>query len=172
MANRAHGLIDGIEDRDRAFFGALQGEDDLGMVIRAHIHIEHELQQFILAVAPRPALVKFTDIDFEAATRLALILGLNQEFQSALKAVGTLRNNFSHKLEMQLGNQEANNLYSALGQTTKELMQKSYATLARKQNEKPQPRLNDLSPRDRVTLAFISIRGSLVAERLIAERKM
>lgn len=41
MPTLAHSLITGLKVRDQTFFLALQGDDDLGMVVRAHIHIEH-----------------------------------------------------------------------------------------------------------------------------------
>src|SRR5450755_668212 len=45
------------------FIDALNSEDDLGMVVRAHIHIEHELKEFVTSAAPRPDQVKFPDYD-------------------------------------------------------------------------------------------------------------
>lgn len=76
MAKIPDGYIEGIEKRDAAFFEALSGEDDLGMVIRGHIHIEHELQEFIIAAAPRPSEIRLSDFDYAGKLRLALALGL------------------------------------------------------------------------------------------------
>lgn len=80
MPTMVHGLIEGLAERDKAFYEALRGEDDLGMVVRAHIHIEHELRGLITAAAPKPDQVKFSEMDFDATIRLALILGLHPEF--------------------------------------------------------------------------------------------
>jgi hypothetical protein len=129
MPTPAHDLIPGLAERDQAFYAALQGDDDLGIVVRAHIHIEHELQNFITAVAPNPEEVKFSDMDFEATVRLALILGLHAEFKSALNGVGRLRNKLSHRLNMTLGNEEATNLYNSLGPQAKEVVHSSYEKL-------------------------------------------
>jgi hypothetical protein len=41
------GYLENLDARERAFFQALEGDDELGMVVRAHIHIEHELREFI-----------------------------------------------------------------------------------------------------------------------------
>jgi predicted transposase YbfD/YdcC len=40
------------EKKLAALAGALSSEDDLGKVIRAHIHIEHELHELIILAAP------------------------------------------------------------------------------------------------------------------------
>jgi hypothetical protein len=37
-----------------AFYEALRVEDDLGMIVRAHIHIESKLREFIESAAPAP----------------------------------------------------------------------------------------------------------------------
>jgi hypothetical protein len=93
----------------------LCAEDDLGKIVRAHIHIEHELQDFIYFAAPNPTQLKpFKNMEFSEKVQLALMLGLNPELKPALNATGTLRNNFSHRLEMKLGKEEAKNLVATL----------------------------------------------------------
>jgi hypothetical protein len=72
MAKVPDNYIESVEARTDAFFQMLNGEDDLGMVIRAHIHIEHELREFILATAPNPGEIKFSDYDYAKTLQLAL----------------------------------------------------------------------------------------------------
>jgi hypothetical protein len=108
-----------IQDRDTkraiALGAVLRTDDDLGKVVRAHIYIEHELQDFIFFAAPSSAhLKRFDHMEFSEKVRLALVLGLNAELQPALKAVGNLRNKFSHRLDTKLGEDEAKNLVATL----------------------------------------------------------
>jgi hypothetical protein len=173
MATIAHDLIEGLADRDKAFYAALRSEDDLGMVVRAHIHIEHELRNFILAAAPKPAQVKFSEMDFEATVRMALILGLHPEFKSALIGVGRLRNKFSHRLDMTLGDEEVKNLYNSLGPQAKEVVQHSYARLRADFPEISRPKsVKKLAPKDLTMLCFVSVRGGVIIERLRCEGKL
>jgi len=78
--------------------GALRNEDDLGKVVRAHIHIEHELQEFIFFAAPVPDQLKsFDSMEFTEKVQLALLLGLTPDLKAALNATGRLRNKFAHR---------------------------------------------------------------------------
>lgn len=142
--------------------------DTTVMLVRAHIHIESKLREFIEVAAPAPEHLKFSDLDYNQTVRLALILGLDIEFKSALSAVGGLRNKFAHRLDASLGKAEAENLYAALGEQVKSVAQRSYATLLNKYPEKPQ-QMARLSPRDRVTLYLIAIRGGLIFSVAIAK---
>ena len=54
----------------------LRAEDDLGKVVRAHIHIEHELQELIFLAAPNPTQLKpFDRMEYSEKVQLALVLG-------------------------------------------------------------------------------------------------
>jgi hypothetical protein len=101
--------------RAKALGAVLTTDDDLGKVVRAHIYIEHELQDFIFFAAPSSAhLKRFDHMEFSEKVRLALVLGLNAELKPALTAVGNLRNKFSHRLDTKLGEDEAKNLVATL----------------------------------------------------------
>jgi hypothetical protein len=77
----------------------LRAEDDLGKIVRAHIHIEHELQEVLFLAAPNPTQLKpFDRMEYSEKVQLALVLGLNAELKPALNATGNLRNKFSHRL--------------------------------------------------------------------------
>src|SRR5713101_2652076 len=108
------------------FTEALNSEDDLGMVVRAHIHIEHELREFVTSAAPRPDQVKFPEMNFDGTIRLALVLGLDAKLKPALNAIGNLRNKFSHRLGMKLGSQEVNDLFAALSPEHQKMVQEMY----------------------------------------------
>lgn len=107
-----------------ALAAVLRAEDDLGKIVRAHIHIEHELQELIFFAAPKPAHLKaFDKMEFSEKVQLALVLGLNAELKPALNAMGNLRNKFSHRLDMKIGEQEVTNLIATFTSSAKEQFQ-------------------------------------------------
>ena len=108
-------LNDRLLKRVQALTNVLVAEDDLGKVVRAHFYIEHELQDLIFFAAPSPdQLMRFDKMEFSEKVRLALILGLNAKLKAALTAAANLRNKFSHRLDMKLGDEEAKNLIATL----------------------------------------------------------
>lgn len=171
MPSAAHGKIDGIEDRDEQFYVAVQGEDDLGLVLRAQIHIEHEVREYIVSQAPAPNEVKFKDLEYDDLVQLALILGLNGALKSPLNALGSLRNKFAHRLDANLGAQEADNLYKAFGEGLKDVTQRTFKLIQADHPEVVKGSFKGLAARDRVIFMLIAIRSALLAERLLAEKK-
>jgi hypothetical protein len=142
------------------------------MVVRAHIHVEHTVRAFITAAAPAPEHVKFSLMDYDATVRLALVLGLNPEFHAALSGLGSLRNKFSHRLDMRIGEEEASNLYKSFGPTAKRVVHKSFE---RVQKDEPGRHANSFSmlvPRDRLLLCLIALRGGILIELVRALGKL
>lgn len=108
-------LLERYKKKMQALATALDTEDDLGRVVRGHIHIEHELQQTIFFAAPNTDQLKsFERQEFSEKVRLALVLGLKSDLASALNAAGNLRNKFAHRPDMKLSKEVANNLIAAL----------------------------------------------------------
>ena len=164
MPSHTDGIIEGQAGRDQEFYSALRGEDDLGMVVRAHIHTEHTVRAFITAAAPVPEQVKFSAMDFDATVRLALVLGLDAEFQKGLSSLGSLRNKLSHRLDMRIGEEEANNLYESLGPVTKRVVHHSFARVRNDEPGKHTDTFTKLVPRDRLLLCLIALRGGILIE--------
>src|SRR4051794_34636526 len=164
MPTRLDKVLDGVNERDCAFYSALQNEDDLGMVVRAHIHIEHEVRSFIKAAAPAPQHLKFCEMDFDATVRLATVLGLHAEYQRPLMHLGSLRNKFSHRLDMKIGDEEANNFYEALGPDAKQAAQHSFAQIQKDEPGKHPNNFRKLPPKDRLLFSLVSLRGGVLIE--------
>lgn len=162
MPDEANELV----QRFRSLSAALSGEDDLGMVVRAHIVIEHELEEFVRLAAPEPSQVKFSEMDFDGKVRLALVLGLNPELKPALNATGSLRNKFSHRLEMKLGEPEANNLFATLTPDSRKATQKLYAQFITQGQVR---KLQEATLQDRVQMFFIMIFSQLIAQQRLLE---
>ena len=84
------------------FLKALQGEDQLGMVIRAHIYIEHHLNEFLQVLIPYPEFLEPLKLDYYGRVQLAGAMGLQPQLLKPLQAVGALRNEMAHKLGTKL----------------------------------------------------------------------
>jgi hypothetical protein len=85
---------------DAAFFDALRAEDPLGAVVRAHIHIEARLNLVIEALTRHPK--HLPSLRFEQRAKLAVALGLHERILPALLEFGSIRNAFSHRLDVTL----------------------------------------------------------------------
>jgi hypothetical protein len=161
MADTMPKEADERAERTRWLLNALSGEDDLGMVVRAHIVIEHELEEFVRFAAPRPSQVKFSEMDYDAKVRLALVLGLDENLKPALNAAGSLRNKFSHRLEMKLGEQEVKNLFATLTSDYLKELRPVVTEMLMKKSQKRQ----ELSAKSRVQIFFVLIFTAVLAHR-------
>ena len=148
----------GIEERQLELTRFLMGEDPLGVVIRAHIHIEHELVEFIRARCHPPDAILAVTEGYARRVKLALKLGLPPEFKEALHMIGDLRNRFAHRPNASIERQDADRLDAALAPDTKAMIDGAYhATSAKLSANVANPPLKQLDPKDRVVLHLISL---------------
>ena len=167
MANIPSGYVEGVEERNEAFFTALDSEDDLGMVIRAHIHVEHELREYILAAAPQPAELKLSDYDYASTLKLAMALGLKPSVKAGLTSLGTLRNKFAHRLNMKLTEQEARQLYSTLSSEDKADARKAWAATLLKRPDTGRPKdILKTTPKDLIAICILMLHSAVMVEHL------
>jgi GNAT superfamily N-acetyltransferase len=75
---------------DDTFIPALLGEDALGVVVRAHIHIEARINALLDTMVAHPSLLPH--LRYEQRVRLACALGLDDRWFKQLKLLGDLRN--------------------------------------------------------------------------------
>jgi hypothetical protein len=154
---------DDIDDYNLArLVFSLRKEDAFGTVMRAQMHIEHELRRFIQGRAASPNHTNLDESDFEKTVRLALIHGLNAETKPALTALATLRNKFARRPDMELGEQEANNFYNSLGPQLKSMIRETYAEFRVKENLVEFKRQ---SPIDRLIWFLIGVWSAVFADR-------
>jgi hypothetical protein len=99
-------------DVDKLFFDDLTREDDLGLVVKAHLHIEHQLAEFIQLSMPSRERCDWTRVGFAAKLEIALGLGLPDQLRKPLEAVGKLRNSFAHNLNYSQAQVDAVALYN------------------------------------------------------------
>jgi len=160
-----------LDDRTAKFYAALEGEDDLGVVLRAHIYIEHELKLYVSEVAPKPDQIKFSSYDYNSLIALALMLGLPSDLKAALTSIGNLCNKFAHTLEMELTTQEANALYNTLSPNMNVNMQQGHASCLKnpKYGDANLPKsVARLNPKMLFGVCATFIRGAIMLQTLEA----
>jgi hypothetical protein len=145
---------------DQAFFKALLGEDELGVVVRAHIHVEASLNEFIEAVIPFPE--RAPNLRYQQRIQLACAFGLKEEHAPALKILGELRNAFAHKLNTALTMESVRRLYNALSPTAREGTELAYRNTKSQVLTEKGPDLLSLEPRDLFILIAVSLKGMLM----------
>jgi hypothetical protein len=153
------------------FVSALNKEDDLGMVIRTHIHIEHWLERYLCLCVPLYEEYK-TRItpEYESKINLALAMGLEPELKPILKALGTLRNRFAHQPDQTLKANDVDNLYKTLSPSQKQLLQKTYRYIVdgSEESERLEKDYTKLSVERRLGIIFLFAWSSI---RLACEER-
>ena len=157
-----------VQDAIDAFAKDLGREDEMGSVVRAHIRIENLLVELVEGMVPKPTQLKRLNLEYDGYVSLALALGLEDERGPALRAMGSLRNRFAHKLDTALDLSTVKGLYDALAPRDKEQVQASFGRI-RSQHDAVQVAKNyaSLSPKDQFQLIALIIWLSLKSKVLI-----
>jgi hypothetical protein len=144
---------------DPTFYEHLAAEDELGAVVRAHIHVEASLIDFIRSSVPFPD--KLPRLTYELRLRLACALGLEQEHFAALKALGEIRNSFGHNLKAELTDQAVNDLYEKLPDLTKGAALAGYEAMVERGDTSAHS-FHALCARDRFVFVAIALKAFAV----------
>jgi hypothetical protein len=138
---------------------SLDHEDDLGMVIRAHIVIEQYLNTIIESYITDFETYKKVKLTYEQTYLLVISLGLASRFKKPLSAIGSIRNAFAHRLRSPcITKEDANTIYKELGQDEKDTLQKEYKKIAKGFDEKP---FNQISPRQKFMYCVVILGSAL-----------
>jgi len=151
------------------FQAALQAEDTLGVVVRAHIRIELCLNDLVNALVVDTGYVEKMNLEYSQKVHLAVALGLKAEYCPALLAMGSLRNGFAHRANATLGRQEANNLFKSLPAEDRTIAVQTYEKTKRETNNLGMPPFRALPPKDQFIFIAVGLRAALmfaVAEAL------
>ena len=162
-------MIDQANTAEDAFLKALQGEDELGMVIRAHIHIEHHLNELLNTVIPYPGYLKAMQLDYAGKVNLAGATGLRPDIVRPLLALGNLRNQMAHRLGTKITKSRERNFYKTFGGDGKRNIKQSYEGTRRKLRAGKGPELNELDPPDLFVLMVVSLRAALLVAKTEVE---
>lgn len=157
--------MDDLQSTEAEFQSGLQGEDELGVVVRAHIHIEAMLIALIDALLVSPKHIEKMSLDYSQKVRLAIALGLLPQYESPLLALGTLRNAFAHRPGTSLSKSRVDSLYSSLSSEDKEIVQASHQMTRKKVPEAKVPRFSALGPKDQFILIAVALRALLAVAK-------
>ena len=151
------------EPSDDAFIEVLNGEDDLGVVVRAHIHVEAKLLELLELLVVDTKYLERMRLSFGHRVNMAVALGLNPEYAPPLSALGTLRNAFAHSLDTQLSDERVNKLHAALSGPVKDTVLLAYERTKTQLSMADATPFKGLSPKFRFVLISVALRGMLVA---------
>ncbi len=148
------------------FLSDLQREDELGAVIRAHIFIEHYVDQIIEMLTPYPEHLKPLKLDFDGKLHLMTALGVKPEIRVPLSVLGKMRNKFAHRPNYQLNVSEVNNLYNSLNEKDRSWVNNGYSQIIKSKPEHAElPSYKELLPKEKFILLAIVIRGIVMGAR-------
>ena len=142
------------------FQNALFNEDELGSVIRVHLHIEFYVNEIIERLVPFHKDLKPINLNYFGKVNLICALGVKQECKTTLIALGTIRNKFAHNPVYKLTKSEVNNLYKSLSEQDRSLLQASHNKTRKKQATKDSKvkAYRDLLPKDQFIIIAVYIR--------------
>jgi hypothetical protein len=146
------------------FIRHLRSEDDLGLVVRAHIHIEYELNQFIKICLPNHE--ELGRMEYSGRVRLALACGLRSSLKRPLKAIGKLRNDFAHQLGTTITEERVNTIYSTFTKLDKDAAAHAYSTIVEKFPEQRDRTLEARKARSRLIIYVVTLWAGVVAETM------
>jgi hypothetical protein len=142
------------------FAQQLIAEDELGSVVRAHLHIEYYLDQLIEASVPNPGALPDLDLDYSGRVKLLSILGFSDALTKPLHNLGGLRNNFAHKLNFKLTTERMRSLYETLDPTGKQIVHLAYDNTRKKHSGPSRPQC---SPPTRPARDFLRTRARRIS---------
>lgn len=152
---------------DQAFYDHLSADDELGVVVRAHIHVEANVNAFVQAIIPYPD--RLPRLQYEGRLRLACALGLRHDHFEALKLLGDIRNSFGHRLDAKLTNEKVNELYSKLPEETQEIVLTGYKTAAQKAGHQSPQKFSTLDAKSRFVFIVVILKSFVLVAAHKAE---
>lgn len=138
---------------EQQLYQDLTREDDVGLVLRGHLHIEHQLMEIARTVLPFGDRCDWGVFSYRTKVEIAYACGLPQDARDVLLKLGALRNNFAHRLDASITQKRALDLYNSLSNRHREGLQESYKVMM----EKPAFSPASLEPRDLVTLVLLNM---------------
>jgi hypothetical protein len=145
---------------DQEFLAALQNEDAVGAVIRAHLHIEAGLNEFLQASVSAPD--QLPQLSYSHKVALACALGLAKEHAPPLRELGKLRNKFAHELHFEFTLGSVDRLVGSLSVGDRAAVEAAYkATNNTVLGSRSGP-LRTLPPRMQFAMVAITLKGMLI----------
>jgi hypothetical protein len=155
---------------DTEFLAAIQAKDELGLVVRAHIHIESELVLLLEALVRSKKNLDRLELEYGQRVYLAAALGMKEAVVRPLLAVGTIRNAFAHRLNSKLTEDRVNNFYKAFSSEQRSLIEESFRLTRQHSPSFAGKSVRQLPPREQFVLLASTARSLVQAERVALAR--
>jgi len=149
---------------DEQFHTDLQNEDDLGAVIRGHLHIEHALNELLKRQIPFFERLEKLHLDYKVKVGLAIAMGLNAGYEQPLRGVGLLRNKYAHQPGFKISVSDTTNLYKTFSGDDKAIIQDAYQRTNKDLNRVNIP-FSKHKPIDQFIILAATIRQILIGTR-------
>lgn len=146
-------------DIDKDFSKHLLSEDELGAVIRAHIHVEASVRDFVDIFLMRPS--HLPRLRYEDRLRLAVALGLREDFLPSLKYLGDIRNLFGHNLAAQITEDITTKLHSLLPPEMQKDVIENFMTASTADGSAPRE-FSSIRPKEQFIIIVATLKGTLV----------
>lgn len=159
-------MSDDTTSLDARFRYALQQDDELGCVVRAHLHVEHLIDKLAAHHFPKAEALTRLHLEYSDKVTLLEAFGYRPSMTTPLSAIGGLRNDFAHKLDFVLTADRMDALYNSFDQEGKEVVQKSYQRTRQQLSSDAPKTLAKLVPKDRFVLYAAAIRTILLVAHM------
>ncbi|MDM5465464.1 hypothetical protein [Bacillus cereus] len=99
-----------------------KGEDELQVILRGHLYIEHEIEKLLrLELAEPDYILKNNRLMFANKVNLAVALGLLPKNRKTMyEKLNSIRNNYAHQLDFELDEKHLNGIVSCMDKEVKD----------------------------------------------------
>lgn len=151
--------IEPMEISIQKFSEALASEDDLGMILRGHLHIEHQLKEFISLFLPFNQKCDWGKIGYIGRVEIALSCGLPEDMRKPLEKINSIRNCFAHELNTVIQKQTVMDIYNCLSERHQNVVKLCYKELGGKETFSP----SQLEKIELLQILIVSIHSAILA---------
>lgn len=149
--------------QNKNLIDALQADDELSAVIRAHLYVEVQLNRLIDALLPYSKELSDSRLSWPLQINLALSLGLKNQYRPPLKKVGNIRNRFAHNPDSTIEDRDIKALFDSLHSEDKQIVLEAYKRTQGQIEDPLEMNFHELGARDRFTLIVVALHGALQA---------
>lgn len=153
---------------DQQFITDLQREDDVGLVLRGHLHIEQQLVALASLLLPLSSRCDWSCIPYRAKVEIAHACGLSEDVKLLLIKIGKIRNGMAHSLNAVVSKDVVTNLYNSLSDRLRIGLQECYEAMRAERFPGP----SSVEPRDLLVLILLNARQAAAADAIALERQI
>ena len=147
---------------NQQFYDDLAREDELGIILKGHLHIEHQLKEFISLLLPFGERCDWFKVSYAARVEIALSVGLPDDMRNPLENIVKLRNNFAHNLDCELDKKTIMDFYNGLSNRHREAVKLCHKELGKGQPLKP----SEADGLELLQIIIVSIHSAISAAML------